>query len=262
MLNKSQRALLTAFWLGVALFGLTIATFFKHNEDVDVYYVLLLALIQVVQMHFKYKALYWFGWGDEPRRMDQFEDGLGQMPSPIRCAKIEELTGPCDAVVDADYYASKKPQGAKRLVEMLLESSFYTAYIAAKCRRLYFGFGFAGLAIVGTAIFLAIQLRDSQTPSLLTSHILVAAFVFFLTGDFWILGLQYRDLAIQAESTKDAAFQLAGGGSISIEAAVELAMSYNTAVSQAPPLLSMIHWWKGDELDARFKRHFSAVMGL
>jgi uncharacterized membrane protein len=262
LFHKSQRRLIGAIALSFCFFILTIITFFDIDRTTENLLVVVMAIIQVSQLGLKYGALYWFSLGDEARRMEQLEIGLGYRPSDVRSAAIEQITGPCNAKKDPNYWLTQKAEGPSKLVEMILESSFYTSDLAKRCKTLYLGIGVVGMILTVTAIVMTLQSSSSQLRTDRITHVIIAAFVFFLTGDFWLLGFQYRDLAEHASSSSQEAYKLAERFPASNEDAIELLMTYNAAVAQAPPLISLFHKWKRQELDNRFKRHFSRVMGL
>ena len=259
---RSERNLRYGLLLSLLLLALTIVTLTQHGPIVDTVLVLSIATIQICQMWMNYRALYWFALADEPRRMDQFENGLGHPPSPIRCAQIERSAGICDAPCDPKYWLSQKPVGPRRMIEMVLESAFYTNYLASKCKEVFRWTGIIGLFCSSAAIVAAYELRHSANVSDLVSHILVLILVFFLSGDFWLLFLQYRDLAEAARMSHEQAYELARKEVVTENEAIELAMTYNTAVAQSPPVFSYLHKKYKDEIDILFKRNFSTLMGL
>jgi len=193
--------------------------------------------------------------------MEQFRSGLGLTPSRERCAAIEIVTGECKDPIKNDYWSSKKPTGPIRMTEMILESSFSTRYYARECSTYFRTIGVIGLVVCVTALITAFAFRN-QTSNL-TSHIIITIFIFFLTGDFWILSFQYKDLKSSAnDSHIQAAGLLESGVQITDAQALEIAMSYNTAVAQAPPLLSGFYKRQQPEVDAIFKRHYADLLGI
>jgi|SRR5579871_461052 len=261
--SRSQKCMKWSFLLGVLLLVLTVVGLTKLDPVRDTILILFVATIQVSQMTMKYRSLYWFGKGDEPRRMEQFRSGLGLAPSRERCAAIELITGECKQPVKDDYWFSRKPIGPTRMTEMILESSFSTRYYARLCYLRFWMIGVIGVVICIAAIIAAFQLREVDKTSDLASHIILTIFIFFLTGDFWILGSQYRDLKSAANDSHLQALGLLESGVQMTDAqALEVAMSYNTAVAQAPPLLSGFYKKRQSEVDAIFTRHYAGLLGL
>jgi hypothetical protein len=261
--SRSSTSLKRGLWLSAILMLLTAIALKRYSILADTCLITLIALLQVSQMWLKYRATYWYGRGDEPRRMEQFRSGLGLLPSAEKCAAIEQLIGPCTEPIKNDYWFSVKPPGAVRMVEMILESSFSTRFYAGKCRKLFWTIGGVGVVLCVVAIVIAYQLRDVAKPSNFAVQIVLTIFVFFLTGDFWILGAAYGDLTSAADEAHLRAFHLLErGGGISEAEALEAAMNYNTATAQSPPLLSGLYRKNQDQVDVLFKRHFGNLLNL
>jgi hypothetical protein len=261
--KRSSRCLTVGLWLSVCLVGLTIAALRYHGALIDAALITVIATLQVIQMFLKYRSRYWFARGDEPRRMEQFRSGLGLPPSADRCAAIEQSTGPCNEPIRDDYWLSKKPAGNTRMVEMVLESSYSTRFYAQKCQNLFWLIGVGGFALSMIAIVVAYLLRNVTKTSDFISHVILAIFVFFLTGDFWIICAEYRDLMRAANDSHLQAFHLLEKtGNISEAEALETAMNYDTAVAQAPPLLSSLYHKHQPQVDEIFKRNFSMLLGI
>ena len=221
-----------------------------------------IAVIQLCQMLSKYLALYWVGKADVPRRMDQLLSGLGMEPSAEKCASLEEEIGKCDEPRDPKYWRSKQPPGPRRMIEMILESSFYTRSLAGECMRLFFIIGTIGLAVAAIVLIVSYRVGSAGKPDELVPHIVLAVLTFFLTGDFWIIGLLYRDLRQAADDSHKQAYVLLKTGDLKQEIALEIALNYNTAVVQAPPLLNFKYLRSRETTDAVFVRNYGQLLGL
>jgi len=260
--NRSQSALKRGLVLSAVLLILTLTTLWSLSDAEDAFLVVVIGLAQLWLMWSKYRALYWFGKGDEPRRMYQLQVGLGVAPSAERCARIEAEVGVCNQPIDPTYWLSKKTPSPRRMIEMLLESSFYTRSLALKCRNLFMWIGLAGLSLSLITLIVAYRTRTSDRPNALVAHIVITVFVFFLTGDFWIICLLYNDLFKSADDSHKHAYQILQQTEITHDQALEIAMDYNTAVVQAPPLLSSRHLSSKSQLDVLFRRSYSELLGI
>jgi hypothetical protein len=263
LFTKSSRRLYGSLALGIILLGLTSGTLYPHGTITDTVLITTIALLQVSQIWLKYRATYWYTKGDEPRRMEQFRSGFGRVPSVEKIASLELITGPCNDPVKNDYWFSREPPSPKRMVQMILESSFSTRYYAGKCSMIFFAIGSVGITICLVALLVAFQLRDVARMSDFFAHILLTVFVFFLTGDFWILSAAYRDLRDAANEVHQQAFHLLERNSeIKDDQALEIAMSYNTATAQSPPLVAWFYRKHQSEIDEQFLRHYGNFLGL
>jgi hypothetical protein len=148
------------------------------------------------------------------------------------------------------------------MVEMILESSFYTRSLATQCRNLFFAIGLIGLALTTTALVVSYRMRSADKPNEFIAHVVLTVLIFFLTGDFWTVGLLYRDLRQAADESHREAYVLLKAGNITDGAALEVALDYNTAVVQAPPLLSYRYLKTRDATDEVFVRNYGKLLEL
>lgn len=260
--DKSRTALIASLILGGVLLILTILALLPSGDAEDALLILAIACAQLLQMWLKYRSLYWSGKAHIPRRMDQLLNGLGTQPSPEKCARIEVEIGKCDNPIDSNYWRSRQPPGPRRMVELILESSFYTRSLAAKCRNLFFAVGSIGIVVAGAVLIVSYQLRGTAGPSRLISHIVLTVLIFFLTGDFWNVGLLYGDLHQAADESHKQAYALLKGGNITPEIALEITLDYNTAAVQAPPLLKFKYLNSREATDEVFMRNYGQLLGL
>jgi hypothetical protein len=248
--------------LSAVLLILTIVALRPSGELEDAILISSIAIVQLIQMWLKYRALHWAGKADVPRRMDQLLSGLAMQPSPERCASIEEEIGKCDKPIDPNYWKSKQLPGPRRMIEMILESSFYTRSLAAKCKRLFLVIGSIGLALAAIALIISYRLRSSDKPNELLPHVVLTVLIFFLTGDFWNIAFLYGDLNESADASHKQAYVLLKARDYRQEIALEIALDYNTSVVQAPPLLSFKYLSSRDALDEAFVRNYGQLLEL
>lgn len=243
--------------LGGLVYLLSIASLFTREPLSDAALIVVIFLSQIGQVVAKYRAIHWFGFADSLRRMQQLEDGLGVKPTPLRLAEAQKTVGICEGVSDSGYWHSKSPVGPRRLVEMLEESAFYTEDLSQKCGLLLIGISLVGASICVTSLLYATRIGVMGKASEVASHIVVASLAFFLAGDTCLLGLQYFELRASAHSALQEARYLLSRSGVSHEEAIAFAMEYNSAVAQAPPLISAIHAYRRTRLDALFNSYKS-----
>jgi hypothetical protein len=260
--DKSQKALLGSLILSGILLLLTLYALKPSGEVEDAIVISIIACTQLLQMWLKYRALYWLGKADVPRRMDQLLNGLGMTPSPEKCASIEEDLGKCDEPVNRCYWRSQQPPGPRRMIEMILESSFYTRSLAGKCQRLFFLVGSICLGLAALTLIISYRVGASKKPNDLIQHVVLTVLIFFLTGDFWNIGLLYGDLSQAADNSHKQSYVLLRSGDFTHEIALEITLDYNTAVVQAPPLLSFNYLRSRDATDEAFVRNYGGLLGL
>lgn len=260
---KSQRAMMFSLIVSLLLLCVSLVSLRSLSDKQDAILILVVIVLQVIQMYFKYQTLSWAGKADIPRRMHQLQNGLNMHPSMESCARIEEEVGICDALDVLDYWLSEKMPGPERMIEMILESSFYTRAIAAKCRNYFIVFSAAGLMIVAGFIIYEFRTNISIGQNGLAVRFVLMILVFFLSGDFWGIGLLYNDLSKAADAShKKACSILEVKQGNNYELALEIALDYNTAVVQGPPLLSWTYKNGKDEMSKNFKRNYGKLLGI
>jgi hypothetical protein len=72
----------------------------------------------------------------------------------------------------------------------------------------------------------------------------------------------YRDLRQAADDSHKQAYVLLKTGDFKQEIALEIALNYNTAVVQAPPLLNFKYLRSRETTDAVFVRSYGQLLGL
>lgn len=239
----------------VLLYALTVISFVIHDPWSDAVLLIAVLTLQVAQTLIKYRAITWYGRGEQARRMDQIEEAFGTLPNALLVQRLRAFVGLCDVEKAKDYWFTTVPKGPRRLVGMIEEASFYTATYAETCWNYFKGFAIFG--VVFCVIFLTIAMRVgvSKSKEEFWSHFLVASLSIFVAGDIVGLALQYKDLAEAASNALESASELANRTDVTAEQSLELAMEYNTALAQAPPLPNFLHKRRRDTLGAHWKAY-------
>ena len=119
------------------------------------------------------------------------------------------------------YYESSLPKGSKRLVEMLVESSFFTTYLAKKASLFFAAISGVGIIIVGFILFVTLQMSLSQQAATFIAQVITSTILFWLS----------TDIATMESS------------------ALILLNEYNCSVVEAPPIPSLIYKQYQDRLN-------------
>lgn len=239
----------------VLLYVLTVVSFVIHDPWGDAALLIAILALQVAQTLIKYRAITWYGRGEQARRMDQVEEAFGTLPNALLVQRLRTFVGLCDVEKTADYWFTKAAKGPRRLVEMIEESSFYTATYAQACWNYFRGFAVFGVFFCVVFMTIAVRVGVNSNKEEFWSHVLVASLSIFVAGDIVGLALQYRDLAEAARASLESASDLANRGTTTAEQSLELAMEYNTGLAQAPPLPNFLHQRRRDTLGAHWKAY-------
>jgi hypothetical protein len=188
------------------------------------------------------------------RRPAMLLAGLGRQPSDIETREIAARLGVSgqENRIDAEtYYASKSPSGPQRLVEIVEESSFWTADLARHTANLL-GIAFkVALFLSFVALYGAIYAGVTSNFSDAAGKILLAFATFYFASDTTQTERKYCDLA---ETSRRVAEQCGAVktkfGSELLQEALILADEYNCALASAPVIPEMIYRWYRDRLNA------------
>jgi hypothetical protein len=171
--------------------------------------------------------------------------GLGRQPSAIETRGIAARLGISEQEnrFDAEtYYASKAPPGPHRLVDIVEESSFWTADLARHTANLLdIAFNVA-LLLLFVALYGAIHAGLTSNFSDAASKILLAFATFYFASDTTQTARKYCDLA---ETSRRVAEQCGAlktkFGSELLQEALILTDEYNCALAAAPIIPEMIY---------------------
>lgn len=239
----------------LVLYALTIISFVVHGPVGDAVLLVLILGLQVAQTIIKYRAVTWYGRGETARRMDQLEEGLGTVPKALAVQRIRSWVGLCEGTRDSTYWYTNAPVGPRRLVEMIEEASFYTMTYADACWQYFCGFAVVGSILCVVFMTIAVRVGMNTEKDEFWSHVVVASLSVFLAGDIVAMALQYRDLANAAREALQAASDSANCDVVELERSLEVAMEYNSALAQAPPLPNFLHQKRRDLLGTQWSAY-------
>jgi hypothetical protein len=136
-------------------------------------------------------------------------------------------------LVDPNYFASTKPPGVARLIDMLEESAIWTANLA-KIAALEAWLFFGGFFVLLLLALLAAAVLTSPSEWQLGARIVMAILVSLLSADFLGSALSYDGARQTARRVVDR-LQLHKGAAPSLEAVMLIFGDYNSAVEAMPP---------------------------
>lgn len=171
--------------------------------------------------------------------------GLDRRPSETEIRRMVARLGISDSdnQIEAEtYYASNASPGPQRLVEIIEESSFWTAELAQRTAN-FLDLGFkATLALFIVAMYAAIHTGLTTSYSDAAGKILLAFATFYFAGDMTDLKNKYCDLAEAAQRVTDqCAVVKAKPEPDLLREAMVLNDEYNCALAAAPVIPEIIH---------------------
>lgn len=223
-----------------ALAALTIPV----KSDTFLYVVAVVALILTAAWFYLWNEL--AGSRSHAERLRRTTLLVGGLGFPLSGAELIELCREGKAarseatrLVDPEYFASKKPAGSARLVEMLEESAIWTcnlAKIAAREAWIFFG----GLLLVFVLALFAAAAFASPSEWQLGARIVMAILASLLSADFLGAAISYGGARDAARRTVDR-LQPYKAGVPALEPVMLILGDYNSAVESMPPFSSGLY---------------------
>jgi hypothetical protein len=171
--------------------------------------------------------------------------GLGRQPSIIEIQRIAAQLGVLDAsnrIEPNTYYASKLTPGPQRLVEIIEESSFWTADLAEQIADFLDGGFKATVVLFVLAAYMAVYARWTTTYGDAAGKILLAFATFYFAGATTELRNKYRDLAQAAQRVMaQCTVVKSKPDSELLREAMVLADEYNCALANAPIIPEFVY---------------------
>jgi putative Mn2+ efflux pump MntP len=242
---RSKNTLRWVFYLGTAMYLLTLADVLITSTIFSIIAAAAVVLGQVGITVLRVVSGEHYGSGERIRRLAMLNDSLGITPSKLDMARIYgQASGkaPKEHPYVGPYYESTLPTGSKRLVETLVESSFFTAHLARKTSVLFLAISAIGIAIVILSLVITLQLNLSQQISALAAQVITSTILFWLSIDIANMAWKYFKLSQIAEKVSDhGSHLLEQPTDPSKSSALILLNEYNCEVIQAPPIPSFMY---------------------
>ncbi|MBI3271439.1 MAG: hypothetical protein HYZ53_20785 [Planctomycetes bacterium] len=179
---------------------------------------------------------------EDVRRMAMLQDGLGNQPSSITLARLQESIGKFEHLEPSylgPYYSSQKPQGPRRMLEIMAECAFFTGGIARRVVQVALASSVVGLVAVLLALVIIVLFGAASAWTQVLAKVVILTVSFLAVGDFAASALAFKSLARSADAVLQGCDQALGdlpnteASSLPILA---LFSAYTCAVGKAPPL--------------------------
>ena len=250
---RSKNTLRWVFYLSAAIYLLALGDVFITNTIFSILTAIIGILGQIIIAILRVLSGKYYGSGEGIRRLAILHDGLGITPSRLELARIfGQASGkaPREHPYVGPYYESSLPKGSKRLVEMLVESSFFTTYLAKKASLFFAAISGVGIIIVGFILFVTLQMSLSQQAATFIAQVITSTILFWLSTDIATMAWKYFKLSQIAEKiSRHGSSLLEQTIDPSESSALILLNEYNCSVVEAPPIPSLIYKQYQDRLN-------------
>lgn len=242
----------------VAAIGLVVALWSKFSTEFALFAAVLSIGVVVAQwvsdyrkgsaqaIHRKFEMLDALGWNVSPRELRNLHVSL---PSGVKTKLDSSSKSPYT------YFASKSPRSAKRLIENLTETTYFSQHLAKRSAQVFFAITALILAAAVILLILALQESTTQTVEETTAKVVVSVLVFLFTAGFVRLTYEFYNFSQIASRIEASASSLCRQDSIDMEEAIKLYHEYQIARASAPLIPTQIWKWMRDELNKRWAQY-------
>ncbi len=251
--SKSEQYLVLSLVLKLTLFGVSILALVYVAGIPAKGLLWFTGVVQLLLFLARWRSMAHQDFGEELRRRAMLQNGLGIEPSRIYEAKALARIGSLKKyeMQSADYYTSKRPKGASRLVEITAESAFYSHGIAWLSGWILVAIATGAVAIIVYGFFALVLAGNQQSMLELASKVAILAVAFWATDDWIVMAIRFFVAAGRCDRVLDRCSELLESGRTvpDAEACVILA-EYHAGISEAAPLPSFIYRLARHRLDA------------
>ena len=178
------------------------------------------------------------------RRSLMLADALGYRPSNIELAQLKIDLGKMDKsepLFDKCYYDSTVPVGAKRLIDIISESAFFTHNLSKRAGIIFGAMIAIGIFAIFSVLYTLLTLSVNYGIAVIVAKWAALVMVFLASGDFAYLCRRYYCLSVASKEVLSKSEAFMNGESISLEDAMKMADDYNCAVTQSPTIPGFIY---------------------
>ncbi len=153
---------------------------------------------------------------------------------------------------DHKYFDSKKDASAKRLVDNIMQSAFYSKHQLFLIAKVIFALS---AAILIFTVFTAIIAIQTQSGGQNLSFVLLTAIQFVVATGYLRMGINYWQFANDAKDIENRACALADKRTVKDIDAIRLAHDYQIARSNSPLIPGWVWNFKEHDLNELWKKH-------
>jgi len=194
----------------------------------------------------KFEMLDALGWNVSPRELRNLHVSL---PPGVKTKLDSSSKSPYK------YFASKSPRSAKRLMENLTETTYFSQHLAKRSAQVFFAITALIFAAAVILLILALQESTTQTVEETTAKVVVSVLVFLFTAGFVRLTYEFYNFSQIASRIEAGASLLCRQDNIDMEEAIKLYHEYQIARAGAPLIPTQIWKWMRDELNKRWEQY-------
>lgn len=262
--KKSKLYFRLGFWSSCLITLIAVILSFNIESNAVVGFTIFSFLLQVAVFVLRLLGEQQFNIGEQLRRINILNDGLGVKASPVELLRVIRRTGKSNfspSPASGNYFDSKLAPGPNRLIEILLESAFWTHSLAESCF-----YWFLSVAIVGGSATLLVivallnknlTVANGQTATVAVLTVLT----FWSASDVLNIALKFRKLSKETEGICSAAEAVLKNKSQfpSEFEALSMLSDYNSALASSLPIPDWIYSRNQNSLNTLWSKRFSLI---
>ncbi len=160
------------------------------------------------------------------------------------------------------YFASDKDKGAKKLLENLEESSWWSKHQAKRMSK-YIGIvGIIMMFLAFASLIISLQNALSAITDEIIARIIISVIVFMFSGGYVRLAFDYHLFASQANKAEESAFQLRSKSDVLEIEAIKLLHDYQIDRANSPLIPSWLWRIMSKELNELWNERIDSKKGI
>ncbi len=211
----------------------------------------LAAILTVIHSLLQWRADILRGKAEAMKRKLEFQDGLGwKISEQEKADLILEVSNTVKkagfGTEDSTYFDSREDVSARRAVENLNQSAWYTKHLARKMSGFLFTLSAIslGLFVLTLVVFHSLPFQRWEAT---VGRILVTVVALLIAYGYLRIGFQYRSLSSQAENANESASRLLDLETLTEIQAIRILHEYQIARAMAPLIPDWL--WKREKTE-------------
>lgn len=250
LMERAKRFLSLARWCQILVLVIGILTTILHQDPIGV--ILVASLLTLISVLSQWYSDYLKGQCQRILRIFEYWNGLGTPPTEREISDItlkQDLTEKQIAQLARDvqsYFSSTQPPSPRRLLENLVESSWWTHYVAARTAQFFLFFSCVIFASSVSVLVITVSTAPDRSLGEVVARSVVLVLMFLFSSGYFRLTIDYYLLSRDACQIEINACALLKAKRINKSDALILCHEYQVRRATAPMLPTFA--WKRERL--------------
>jgi len=250
LMERAKRFLSLARWCQILVLVIGILTTILHQDPIGV--ILVASLLTLISVLSQWYSDYLKGQCQRILRIFEYWNGLGTAPTEREISDItlkQDFTEKQIAQLAKDvqsYFASTQPPSPRRLLENLVENSWWTHYVAARTAQFFLFFSCVIFAASVSVLVITVSTAPDRGLGEVVARSVVLVLMFLFSSGYFRLTIEYYLFSRDASQIELKACALLRAKRINKSDALILCHEYQVRRATAPILPTFA--WKRERL--------------